>query len=348
MTRRGILCLGLLLSGLARPEPAQAESAAAPPDFNEMYNLIRDHLAGVTPADLNHAAVDALLKALAPKVSLLGAGNAESATGGLLLSKVTLFDGPIGYIRISRVEQGLDNAIRETWRQWAITNKVTGLVLDLRFVGGTDYRAAAATADLFVAKEQPLLDWGKGMLHSTAKSDPISVPVAILVNEKTSAAAEALAAALRETGSGLLLGSRTAGQASIAQEFALQNGQRLLIATGPIQLGDGSALSNAKPDISVAVAPTDERAYFANAFQDLSRTGSLSQVTTTNKLAGPARARRPRFNEAELVRERRDGAGPESELDRNGDVEKPLVQDPVLGRALDFLKGLSVVRQTRS
>jgi hypothetical protein len=70
----------------------------------------------------------------------------------------------------------------------------------------------------------------------------------------------------------------------------------------------------------------------------------------TNSVSGTNRvARRPRFNEAELVRERREGI---SEADmtalRERDPEKPQVNDPALARALDLLKGLAVVRQSHS
>ena len=64
-----------------------------------------------------------------------------------------------------------------------------------------------------------------------------------------------------------------------------------------------------------------------------------NQAGGTNHLA-----RHPRFNEAELVRERREGV---SEADitamKEHDVENPMVQDPALARALDLLRGLAVV-----
>jgi hypothetical protein len=73
-------------------------------------------------------------------------------------------------------------------------------------------------------------------------------------------------------------------------------------------------------------------------------------LVATNLAQGTNRTRRPRFNEAELVRERRDGLVLDSDLSgaASGDSEKPAVRDPVLARALDFLKGLTVMRQTRS
>jgi C-terminal processing protease CtpA/Prc len=228
------------------------------------------------------------------------------------------------------------------------------VALDLRYAGGDDYAAAAAAADLFVKKDQPLLNWGIGIVRSKEKSDAIALPVAVLVNRQTAGAAEALAAALRETGSGLILGGRTAGQAMVAQEFPLKNGERLRIATAPVQLGDGSALSERglKPDITVEVSREEERAYYVDAFKVTDKTNLLA--SDAGSPTGPGNgtnhvARRPRFNEAELVRERREGV---SEADisamRGREPEKPMVQDPALARAVDLLRGLAVVRQPRS
>ncbi|HTL17830.1 MAG TPA: S41 family peptidase [Patescibacteria group bacterium] len=332
--------------------PLRADAPVPAPDFKETYDLIREHLAGLDATQLNQVAVQSLLRALAPKVLLVGEGNPDQSKAGLLVTKASLFDGPVLFVRVGHVGEGLDKAVRELWQQTSATNKLAGLVLDLRFAEGTDYQAAVATADLFVKKEQALLDWGKGMMRSTEKSDNPTIALAILVNQKTAAAAEALAAALRESGAGLILGSRTAGQAMIAQEYPLKNGQRLLIATAPVQLGDGSALSSegVKPDIAVEVSLADEQAYASDAFREISRSGAAVVPGGTNQLSGTTRIRRPRFNEAELVRERRDGAVPDSDVSegRGEDSDKPVVRDPVLGRALDFLKGLSVVRQTRS
>jgi hypothetical protein len=354
MTRLGIFALpAVFLLTLVGGLPLLADSPPAP-DFKEIYDLVRQHLSGVNEADLNRAAVRGLLGVLGPNVSLVASDESSTNTDGVLVSKSSLFDGPVGYIRVRWVAEGLDKVVRQAWQEVASTNKLNGLIIDLRFAGGTDYAAAAATADIFARKEQPLLDWGQGMVKSKEKSDLVTVPIGVLVNEKTAAAAEALAAALRETGAGLIVGSRTAGQAMIAQDYPLKNGERLRIATSPIQLGDGSSLSSqgVKPDIAVEVTPTDERAYYADAFKELAQPGSASSGggAASNNATGGTRVRRPRFNEAELVRERRDGVIPDSDqagAERN-DTEKPVVRDPALARALDFLKGLSLIRQTRS
>jgi C-terminal processing protease CtpA/Prc len=285
---------------------------------------------------------------LNPKVSFAKDSGTETHKDDLVVTKSSLFEGSIAYVRVVRVDDALDKSLRQAWEQLGATNKLNGLVVDLRYAGGTDYAMAAATADLFTRKQQPLLDWGQGQARSTDKNDSIATPLAILVNHQTSAAAEALAAALREIGAGLILGSRTAGQALMAREYPLKDGERLRIATGPVQLADGSALSTEgiKPDIAVQVPPEDERLYYGDAFKDLSRAVPVGGNTATNLAQGNNRARRPRFNEAELVRERRDGLALDS--DSGGpETEKPVVRDPVLARALDFLKGLTVLRQPR-
>jgi len=332
----------------------KAEEASGP-DFKEVYDLIRAHLTEMSEAQLNQAAARALVSSLSPRVSLVTNGAAANARAAApLVSKPSLFEGEIAYLRVERVGEGVANAVREACTKLGATNKLAGVILDLRYASGDDYASAAATAELFVKKDQPLLNWGNGMVRSKDKSDAISLPVAVLVNRQTVGAAEALAAVLRETGAGLILGSRTAGQAMIAQEFPLKNGERLRIATAPIELGNGSTLSGQglKPDIAVEVTADDDRAYYADAFKVNSKTELLAGggLALTNQASGTNRAvRRPRFNEAELVRERREGIS-EADLTvpRERELEKPQVNDPTLARALDLLKGLALVRQTRS
>jgi hypothetical protein len=60
--------------------------------------------------------------------------------------------------------------------------------------------------------------------------------------------------------------------------------------------------------------------------------------------------RRTRPNEADLVRARREGLSLDGDfpVGRDGEPEKPVIRDPTLARAVDLLKGLAIVRRTRS
>jgi C-terminal processing protease CtpA/Prc len=348
-----------LVALMCLAEHPRAFAAAEPvggPEFREVYELVRSNLAGVSEAELNRAAVQGFISALNPKVSLVTNGVTSSATmpDSRVLADNTVYDKEIAYLRIGRVGEGLAKALLETFQKVSATNKIKGLVLDLRYANGSDYAEAAKTADLFANKERPLLSWGAGMVPSKEKNDAIGIPIAVLVNGQTARAAEALAAVMREIGAALILGSRTAGEATIGQEFTLADGKRLRVATAAIQLGDGAVLSadGIKPDINVQVNAEDERAYYADAFRALPKPnlGADATLTLTNTAGVTNRvARRPRLNEAELVRERREGTSHDTELasPRDNPFEVPIVHDPVLSRSIDLLKGLAVVRQSR-
>jgi len=354
--RRGIFPVfaGLLMVFIS--SGVRADATAEAPEFKEVYDLIRAHLAGASQAQMDREAVQALITALAPKVMLVsGDSDSNTAANTPLVSKVSLFSGDIAYLRISRVEQGLPEAVHETVQGFMATNKLQGIVLDLRFTPGRDFAAATGVADLFASKERALLDWGNGMTRSKAKSDALTLPLAVLVNHQTAGAAEALAAVLRDTGVSLILGGRTAGQAMISEEFPLKNGERLRIATAPMKLGSGATLAaeGVSPDIAVRVSAEDERSYLDDAFKTMQGTNMFLigvNLSLTNQASTTNPARRSRFNEAELVRERREGAAWDADVSyaRNNEPEKPVVRDPALARALDLLKGLAVVRQSRS
>ena len=339
---------------------AKGEGTNAAPPLTEVYDLVRAHLAGVNETELNRTAVQALISALSPKVTLVTDAPAAKGTDtSLMLSRSSVFFDEIVYLRVARVGEGLAQAVHGAFDSLASTNKIKGLVLDLRFADGGDYAAATAVADLFLKADRPLLDWGQGTARAKEKKEAvIKAPVAVLVNRQTIRAAEALAGILREAGVGLVLGNRTAGEAMITQDFTLKDGQRLRIATAPVRLGDGTTLAGQgiKPDIAVDVTPQEERLYFADAFAEINRAGlAAGTPLSTNAVSGTNRAtRRPRYNEAELVRERKEGLNPDieppqvREKDKESEPEQAAVQDPALARALDLLKGLAVVRRSHS
>ena len=328
---------------------ARAETASptnAPASFQEVYQIIRQHLDAVTDAELQQAAIAGLVEQLEPRVQLISAtadGETEAATNAPF--RMTIYPGPIACFQVTNVNAALPNTLDAAIREVTATTNLQGIVLDLRFANGEDYAAAGAVADLFVGSERLLLDWGSGTARSTTKTNPVKFTLAVLINKQTAAAAEALAAVLRETGVGLLLGTNTAGRAMILDEFTLQNGQLLRVAKSGVRLGSGEALAAAgvAPDIAVAVGPESELIYWSNPYVELA-VGGRAGAGTTN------RPPRRQLNEAELVREHRGGTTSTAEEQESAAIEpeSPLVRDPAMARALDLIKGLAVVRQLRS
>ena len=197
------------------------------------------------------------------------------------------------------------------------------------------------------------MDWGEGLKKSTDKADAVGVPVALLVNGQTVGAAEAFAAILRYADVGLVIGTNTAGQASLMKEFVLKSGQRLRVAVAPLKLGEGRELplTGLKPDIQVDVSAEDERAWYEDSFKAPARSVTLATQTSSNDF-GTNRTPRRRMNEAELVRMNREGRSAEpvatNSPTRPPETTPPVVTDPALVRALDLLKGLAVVQQFRA
>ena len=138
------------------------------------------------------------------------------------------------------------------------------------------------------------------------------LPLAILVNGQTRDAAATLAADLRAARYGLVF---------------------------------GSAAADLQPDIAVAVGAADEGAFFKNPY-------AATAQSATN--ASPATNSFSPFidhtSEADLVRAKiKDGDEDEEFLPaRPAEPQKPFIHDPVLARAVDLIKALAVVHQSRS
>lgn len=342
------LALALLLVSPS----AKADDANNAPDFKEVYDLIQSNLSGVTGEELNQAAVRGLVDQLHSKVALVSGGSdGESNTSTPLTVPSYVYDGGIIRLRISRVADGLADKVAAAEKEAAGrgTNPVKGLVLDLRYADGSDYQAAADTAGLFISHETPLLDWGSGMVNSKDNTGAFSMPVVALVNKQTAGAAEALAAVMREDAHAVVLGSTTAGEATVGKKFPLKNGEYLRIATAAVKLAGGDLLSGAgvAPDIQVSVKPDDARIYYNDPYKVLATTAPGTNNEETN-----GAAMTHRLSEADLIRERKERPGMDLEyleLPDTGpdaapnpaDKQKPVVRDPTLARALDLIKGIA-------
>ena len=333
--------LPVLLALLACPLPSARAAEEAPP-FGEVFELVRTNLPSLDASKLNQMAVEGLVQRLGGLAQFTDVPVTNEVPADLL-PVATAYEGGYGYVRLGEVSGGVAARLAAILAQAAATNQLKGLVLDLRFAGGRDFATAGQVADLFLSGGQKVLDWGDGPFISTVKTNAFSQPLAVLVNHETRGSAEAVAASLRHAGSALVLGNTTAGEANLYHEFTLSNGRRLRLAVTPVLIGDGEAVpgSGVVPDIAVAVRPETERSYLADPFALAIVTGATG---TTNRVAAPPRVRK-KLTEADLVRARQEGRPLDAVTNASGTpVELPkIIRDPVLARAVDLLKGLSVV-----
>ncbi|HMO64993.1 MAG TPA: S41 family peptidase, partial [Verrucomicrobiota bacterium] len=191
-----------------------AARAAEPPPWPpvaEVLEAVRTNLPAVDEQRLRAGAVQGLLASLAPDVL----PEAAAATNPPV-ARLRVYDGAHGYLRVGTVDAALPAELAAARAALARTNSLRGLVLDLRFAGGTDFAAVPAAAALFTGTNRPALRLAGQTLEPAAEAaaPPPDLPVMLLVNRQTAGAAEALAAAVRAGAARTLaLGAITAGQA---------------------------------------------------------------------------------------------------------------------------------------
>ena len=346
-----VLCLALLAICSVRAN-SQTASGDDLPSFQEVFSLIRSNLTGLTETELNRAAVLGLLGQLPIQVLLSSRANDDVALSGTnLVGRSAVFERTQAYIRLTGARPGAAQAFASAFDELRASNRLSGLVLDLRFAAGGDYAEAGAVADLFFSAEQPLIQWGGKAARSTVKTNAISLPVILLVNQRTAGAAEALAAVLRSGSKALIVGAPTAGQTHAFNEFPLSNGQRIGIAAGRIQIGEDQVLSEKgiAPDIQVNVSVAAEKMYLEDPFKALSATAGQSAGSNppSGKAGAPQPAGRPRRDESSLLRQRQEDDGGSASPALVDSSVQSAVQDPALARALDVLKGLALARAPR-
>ena len=340
-----------LLPGLSR-----ADISVPQKPWKEVYDLIRANLRLSTESELNQAAVEQLL-AKHPNRILWETNSASAVPAAAFEGPPAtgrVFDQGIGYMRVVRVDSLLYESIQSEWSRAVNTNKLKGMILDLRYADGSDYEASVRAARVFVAGEQPLLTLGGKPLTVTGQKEfkPLyEIPLVVLINGGTRGAAEALAAILRQERASVVLGSDTAGSAGIYQQFTLSNGDRLRLLTGDIKTAGGNNLAGVqiRPDIEVGVNSQEERRLWEDPYSKPATDPVLDKPRkslSSKALVKPA----PKLNEATLVkRQREDQSHPiavDSDSERTAAIEKPKppeLRDPTLARALDVLQAIAIL-----
>ena len=326
-----------LLSCLAALALSATAGWSQTPTFEHLSKLVREQLPEVTAQAMDEAATKGLLASLKARVILVGTNGQPAAP---LVATNRLFDAGLAYLRVNRIGLKLGSEIRTAVESMGA---LKGLVLDLRFANGFDYVAAGRTADIFLKDGGTLLEWEGGDVAAQSKDDALSLPLMVVINHQTRGAAEALAAVLRSSKAGLLVGSATAGEARLYREHDLPDGRKVRIASGSVRLAGGSTLptDGVAPDIMVLTPAADERKYLEDPYRVLARSEEAG-VSVTEVVS-----ERRRINEAELVRMQREGVLDADEPLPPPDekpARKPLVRDPALAAALDMLKALSIAR----
>ena len=144
--------------------------------------------------------------------------------------KSAVIQDNIGYIRITTFDQqtykDFKNDLKELEKQ-----NIRGLVLDLRYNPGGLVDVTADIVDELIGKSIVTYTQTKDGEREYYKSDKnkIDVPLVVLVNEGSASASEILSGAIKDTGSGVLVGTKTFGKGIVQRILPINDGTGIKI-----------------------------------------------------------------------------------------------------------------------
>jgi carboxyl-terminal processing protease len=139
--------------------------------------------------------------------------------------KSEMLDDNIGYIRITTFDQKTDEDFNSALKSLT-TKGMTRLIIDLRYNPGGLISSVTEIADVLLG--ETIITYtetrdGKREYYNSDKKK-VDVPMVILINEGSASASEILAGAVKDTGSGTLVGTKTFGKGIVQRIMPLDDG----------------------------------------------------------------------------------------------------------------------------
>lgn len=347
-----VFCITLLLqadliSQIRSDEPAESSHKIAAvttelPKYGEITQTIESRLKDISKEDLEHAALQGILTEFQARVELeTPVPPDENQSPPPSVAKKEIIGDKIGYLRVAEIRPSTAKETLEAIESLRVKTALEGLVLDLRYAGGSDFDSALNSAAVFVKGATPLLDWGKGTKPVPQGGTKISLPIVVLVNEATTGAAEALAAGLQLAKVGPLVGRHTAGNVQSRERVPLSTGHILVLSSGSVSLANGTLLTGKgiQPDITVDVSAAEQAALFDDPY---------GRIAPSQGKAGE------RMNEAELMRRQKENGGVAIDINvpptgaEEASSKPKAIKDPILARGVDVLTGWHIFSHLRN
>ncbi len=221
-------------------------------DLSEADNIIRSNYYGeLNQDDINNAISNGYLESLSQGINYrMSAEDYESyklrisgkdKDGNAVKTVQTQTYNGVGYIKITdfadttptEFKSALDNFTKEA---------VNGIIVDVRDTNSINIDAAAEMIDFIV----PLATHGTKSIATAvdkagnntkifaADSQSCSIPISVLVNEKTTGAGELFACDIRDFGKGTITGKTTAGNGTYQQIFELSDGGAIVLSVAKL------------------------------------------------------------------------------------------------------------------
>ena len=147
--------------------------------------------------------------------------------------KTEILQNNIGYIKVSSFDDDCAKEFKQTYNELNKSNKLKGLIIDLRNNGGGIVDEALDMVDLILDKDKIELisinKKGEEEIKKSKSNPVINVPIVVLVNGNTASASEIFAAALKENGKATIVGEKTYGKGVIQELISLRDGSGIKV-----------------------------------------------------------------------------------------------------------------------
>lgn len=150
-----------------------------------------------------------------------------------VIFRLTDADERIGYLQVLRFTNRTPTELR-TGIEVLKAAEVEALILDLRDNSGGLLEESIQVASEFLASGVVTIEESKsGVRNFDVRPGGLAptIPLAVLVNNRTASASELVAGALRDQGRGILIGQRTYGKGTVQQIFSLSDGSSIHITS---------------------------------------------------------------------------------------------------------------------
>lgn len=167
-----------------------------------------------------------------------------------------VFEDDIGYIRILQFDVNIYDQFKTEYDKLIKTEKVKGLVIDLRDNPGGLVNETIKIADLLV-KDGVILKVkyadGTTKTYRATGTNSCAVPLVVLVNENSASASEILSGAIKDLKQGTIVGTTTFGKGIMQSIIGLEGGDGLSITIAKFYTASENEIHGVgiEPDIKV-------------------------------------------------------------------------------------------------
>ena len=165
-----------------------------------------------------------------------------------------ILDGNIGYVMVYDFLGDAVEGFRTALEAFQAAN-VTGMIIDLRNNGGGLLDASVEMADMILPEGTVVSVRDKNGAEEafTIDGEYYDVPMVVLVNGYSASASEILSGAIRDTGEGTLVGTRTFGKGVVQSVIDFPDGSGLKVTTARYFTPSGECIHGVgiEPDVEV-------------------------------------------------------------------------------------------------